>query len=115
MDGYYRFQGQLLLVAAVISIVACLGIWLKFSLMTALSYGVGSLAGLAYLRMLSRSVAQIGVESRDASGGRLALVALVFLVALKLEQIDFLPVFFGFLTHKLALVGHTYWSAFLSD
>ena len=115
MDGYYRFQSQLLLVAAAISIVACLGIWLKFSLMTALSYGIGSLAGLIYLRMLSRSVARIGVESRDASGGRLALVANVFLVALKLDQIDFLPVFFGFLTHKLALVGHTYWSAFLSD
>lgn len=115
MEGYYRFQSQLLLVALTISIVACLGIGLRFSLMTALSYGIGCLAGLVYLRMLSRNVAQIGVESRDSSGGRLALVALVFLVALKLDQITFLPVFFGFLTHKLALVGHTFWSAFLRD
>lgn len=115
MEGYYRFQSQLLLVALTISIVACLGAWLKFSLTTALSYGIGSVAGLVYLRMLSRNVAQIGVESRDSSGGRLALVALVFLVALKLDQIEFLPVFFGFLTHKLALVGHTFWGTLLSD
>lgn len=83
--------------------------------MTALSYGIGACAGFTYLRMLSRNVAQIGIESRDSSGGRLALVALVFLVSLKLDQIEFLPVFFGFLTHKLALVGHAFWTAFLSD
>lgn len=115
MDGYYRFQGQLLIVAMAISALAFMGVWLKFSLVTALSYGIGACAGLIYLRMLSRNVAQIGVESRDSSGGRLALVALVFLISLKLDQIEFLPVFFGFLTHKLALVGHTYWTAFLSD
>jgi ATP synthase protein I len=115
MEGYYRFQNQLLTVTVMISVIICLGVWLKFSLSTALSYGLGTCAGLIYLRMLARNVAQIGVESRDSSGGRLALVAAVFLLSLKLEQIEFLPVFLGFLTHKLALVGHTFWDAFLKD
>ncbi|NJN19921.1 MAG: ATP synthase subunit I [Leptolyngbya sp. RL_3_1] len=115
MEEYYRFQNQLLVVTVAISAFICMGVCLKFSLPTALSYGIGACAGLIYLGMLARNVAQIGIESRDSSGGRLALVAVIFLVSLKLDQIEFLPVFFGFLTHKLALVGHTFWDAFLRD
>jgi ATP synthase protein I len=111
MSDYYRLQKQLLLTTLVFSAIVFVGVWLAYSLHIALNYLIGACTGVVYLRMLSKNVEQLGRTSGGISGGRLALVAVLILVASQWNQLEIMPVFLGFLTYKAALIGYTLWTS----
>ncbi|MEO1294588.1 MAG: ATP synthase subunit I [Cyanobacteria bacterium J06636_16] len=115
MSDYYRLQARLLRVTVIFSVVIFVSVWLSYSLHVALNYLIGACVGVVYLRMLSKNVERLGSSSGGISGGRLALVALLILVASQWNQLEIMPAFLGFLTYKAALIGYTLWEAFPSD
>jgi ATP synthase protein I len=106
MGEYYRLQQTLLVITLGFSAVIFVSVWLAYSLSTALNYLIGACTGVIYLRMLSRSVARLGRQTKGLSSGRLALVALLLLVATQWDQLSLLPVFLGFLTYKAAVIAY---------
>lgn len=114
MEDYYRLQRQLLKTTIAFSAIIFGSVWLSYSLHVALNYLIGACTGVVYLRMLSKNVEQIG-RGAGSSGGRLALVALLILVASQWNQLEIVPAFLGFLTYKAALIGYTIWAAVPSE
>ncbi|MDX1976979.1 MAG: ATP synthase subunit I [Pseudanabaenaceae cyanobacterium bins.68] len=87
--------------------------WLNYGTNITLSYLIGAAVGLVYLRQLGKSVDRLGSQSRGFSFGspRLALVIGMIVIALKWQQLSFLPVFLGFLTYKFAILIYAFQSA----
>jgi ATP synthase protein I len=111
MEDFYRLQRRLLRTTVVFSAIIFVSTWFTYSLHIALNYLIGACTGVVYLRMLSKNVEKIGRGSGGVSSGRLALVALLILVASQWDQLEIMPVFLGFLTYKAALIGYTIWTA----
>lgn len=114
MDEYYQLQQNLLLTTLAFTGVIFFSVWLAYSLPIALNYLLGACGGVVYLRMLAKSVANIGREGSGPSSSRLALVVGLVLVATQWQQLQVMPVFLGFLTYKGALIAYTLWTAVLS-
>ncbi|MBE9136565.1 ATP synthase subunit I [Nodosilinea sp. LEGE 07088] len=113
MEEYYRLQQNLLLCTLAFAGVIFFGVWVAYSLQIALNYLIGACGGVVYLRMLAKSVANIGRGSQRLGSGRLALVVGLVLVATQWHQLQVVPVFLGFLTYKGALIAYTLWTAVL--
>ncbi|MBE9158924.1 ATP synthase subunit I [Nodosilinea sp. LEGE 06152] len=113
MAEYYQLQQNLLLTTLSFSGVIFVSVWLVYSLPIALNYLIGACGGVVYLRMLAKSVANIGRGSARLGSGRLALVVGLVLVATQWQQLQVVPVFLGFLTYKGALIAYTLWTAVL--
>ena len=101
-----------------VSVLGSLITWLNYGTNITVSYLVGAAVGLVYLRQLGKSVDQLGRQTGDLAGGlkivppRLALVIAMIIVALKWQQLSFLPVFLGFLTYKFAILIYALQCAF---
>ncbi|WOD38414.1 ATP synthase subunit I [Nodosilinea sp. E11] len=115
MEEYYQLQQNLLLTTLAFTGVIFVSAWLAYSLPIALNYLIGACGGVVYLRMLAKSVANIGRGSSRLGSGRLALVVGLVLVATQWQQLQVVPVFLGFLTYKGALIAYTLWTAVLPD
>ncbi|HSM84166.1 MAG TPA: ATP synthase subunit I [Nodosilinea sp.] len=113
MAEYYQLQQNLLLTTLGFTGVIFFSVWLAYSLPIALNYLIGACGGVVYLRMLAKSVANIGRGSQRVGSGRLALVVGLVLVATRWQQLEVVPVFLGFLTYKGALIAYTLWTAVL--
>ncbi len=103
MEEFYALRDELLIVTLVVSGIAFCGVWLFYSFNAAGSYLIGSLVGMVYLGMLARNVERLNYES-TISKNRLALFAVLIILACRLDQIQVLPVFLGFLTFKTAII-----------
>jgi ATP synthase protein I len=115
MDEYYRLQRRLMMTTLTFTVIIFLSVWLAYSLHIALNYLIGACTGMVYLRMLSRNVERIGRSAGGVSSGRLALIAAMILVASQWSQLEIMPVFLGFLTYKVALIGYTLWTTFVQE
>ncbi|WP_225322962.1 hypothetical protein [Synechococcus sp. RSCCF101] len=104
MDAYLQLQIRCLLATAALGVVASLISALIWGMTTSLSVLVGAVAGVLYLRLLARSVARLGSNSRQI--GRFQLVVPVLLVVgvSRLPSLDLLPAILGFLVYKPALL-----------
>jgi ATP synthase protein I len=71
---------------------------------TAASLLVGSVAGLLYLRLLSRSVSRLGVDSKSVGKVQLLVPVVLVLAAARIPQLQMLPALLGFLLYKPALI-----------
>ena len=109
MEEYYSLQQNLLICTLVFTGVAFFSVWGFYSLHIALNYLIGACTGVVYLRMLAKSVAQLGRERSRLGSSRLAIVVGLIIVATQLNQLEVLPIFLGFLTYKFALIGYTLW------
>jgi ATP synthase protein I len=69
------------------------------------SFWLGGIVGIAYLRMLARSVEQLGENKRRLGIARFGLFIALMLIASKWQSLELLPAFFGFLTYKLAVLA----------
>ncbi len=107
MEDYYQLQKELLLGSLALSLAIFLPVWLTYSLNTALSYLLGALVGIVYLRMLAKDVAALGNGKQQLSKTRLALFVAIFLIGARVDQLELLPIILGFLTYKVALIFHT--------
>jgi ATP synthase protein I len=113
MEEYFQLQQNLLLCTLAFTGVIFVSVWLVYSLPIALNYLIGACGGVVYLRMLAKSVANIGRGGSRSGSGRLALVVGLVLVSTRWNQLEVIPVFLGFLTYKGALIAYTLWTAVL--
>ncbi len=104
MADYFTLVRELYLITLILTAGLFGCIWLAYSLQTALSYLLGSCVGVLYLRMLAKNVAELGVSTGGLGKARLALFVGVIILATQREELQFLPVFLGFLTYKAALL-----------
>jgi ATP synthase protein I len=107
MESFARLQVRLMLATVIVSAVATLFATFYFDLFVARSLLVGAVAGLFYLRLLARSVAQLGGGSRQVGRFQLVVPIVLIVAAARLPQLDLLPAFVGFLLYKPALILQT--------
>jgi ATP synthase protein I len=105
MDGYLRLQRRMLLATVCVTALAVPLTALWFDRSTAFSLLVGALAGLLYLRLLSRSVSRFGVDTRSMGKVQLLVPVVLLLAAARLPALDILPALVGFLLYKPALIA----------
>lgn len=105
LEEYQQLKQRLMLLT--LCLVGLIGtvVWLIYGVTTAQSFWLGGLVGLAYLRMLARSVDQLGGSSRRLGVARLGLFIALMIIAGKWQKLELLPAFFGFLSYKLAVLA----------
>ncbi len=105
---YERLQLELLLTTLGVGLGVTLCVALVYSPLMAGNYGLGLLGGMLYLRMLGRSVAQLGKTQARLGSTRFAVLIGLIVLAAKLPSLQILPIFFGFLSYKIALLVHLF-------
>lgn len=108
MQEYYTLKRSLYLSTLAITAIGFTAAWIAYSSDTALSYLIGSLSGLLYLRMLAKGVERLGVGASSTGGNtRLAIFVGLIVVAAQVERLQLVPVFLGFITYKIALLVYS--------
>ncbi len=115
MQDFYQLYQELLVITLVLTGVIFISVWISYSLNIALNYLLGACAGVLYLRMLAKDVERLGTEKQSLSKTRLALLVVLILLASRLNQLQVMPIFLGFLTYKATLIIYVVRVAFISD
>lgn len=113
MDEYYLLKKSILIATLSIAAIIFFAVWLEFSLSIASSYLMGALVGIVYLRMLAKDVEKLSSDNQKVSSGRLALFVGMIVLATRLEQLSVFPMFLGFLTYKIAIIGYVLITSFM--
>lgn len=103
-DPFLRLQRRLLLATLLVTLVVTLISWPLFGASAARSLLLGGSCGLLYLRLLARSVARIGPDSRSLGRFQIVVPALLVVAAARIPAISLLPALLGFLLYKPALL-----------
>jgi ATP synthase protein I len=104
VDEYGRLQRRLLLATLALTVLVTLITWPVFGAAAARSLLLGGCCGLLYLRLLARSVARIGPDSRSLGRFQIVVPALLIVAAARTPAIALLPALAGFLLYKPALL-----------
>lgn len=104
MQDYYRLKYELYVLIFAVLAVSFISVWVVYSLNIALNYLLGAAVGLIYLRMLARDVEQLGQGRRKLSKTRLVPFIAVIVLATRVDSLEILPIFLGFLTYKVGLI-----------
>jgi len=108
MQEYYILKQTLYLSTLAITAVGFVAALLAYSSDTALSYLIGSLCGLLYLRMLAKGVERLGLGAASTGGNaRIAIFVGLIVVATQVERLQLFPVILGFITYKFALLVYS--------
>lgn len=105
VSEYDHIKHQLQLLTGGLVLLITLPVTWLYGLNTGLSFLVGGLGGLVYLRLLSRSIDRLGTGQDRLSNIRLGIFIGVILVATRWQTLQIIPTFLGFLTYKLAVLG----------
>jgi Bacterial ATP synthase I. len=103
-DPFLRLQHRLLLATLLLTIVVTLITWPLFGASAARSLLLGGCCGLPYLRLLARSVARIGPDSRSLGRFQIVVPALLVVCAARVPALELFPALLGFLLYKPALL-----------
>ncbi len=102
-DNFFSLQLALfcltLFLSIVITIASCLFINSSFGL----SIFIGSITGIFYLRLLAKSIGNLGKVSSGVSKFQLLLPVCLFIFASRSELIEILPSIIGFFLYKPAM------------
>lgn len=104
MTEFFRLRQRVLRLTLIITIGASLLTGLVWTLQTSLSLLAGAAAGILYLLLLSRSVERLGKRSNSLGKAHLGIPILLFILALRLQGLDLLPAFLGFVLYKPAIL-----------
>ncbi|MEM9217759.1 MAG: ATP synthase subunit I [Cyanobacteria bacterium P01_F01_bin.150] len=104
MVEYYQLQRELWITSLILMGVFFPAVWFWFSLNVALNYVIGATVGVWYLRLLGKKVETIGGQKSGLGNARFALIVGVIVIASRLQQLEILPIFLGFLTYKAAII-----------
>lgn len=104
MVEFYQLAQELLLITLGIIGVSFACVWFFYSANIALNYLIGACAGLLYLRMLVKDVEGLGANKKQLSKARFALLIGLCAISSRLEQLEILPIFLGFLTYKITIM-----------
>ena len=102
-DDFFSLQLALycltLFLSIVITFVSCIFINFSFGL----SVFIGSIIGILYLRLLAKSIGNLGKTSSGISKVQLLLPVCLFIFASRNEMIEILPSIIGFFLFKPAM------------
>jgi ATP synthase protein I len=112
MAEYYQVKRNLLTITLLLSIGLFLCVWLFFQLDLALNYLLGASGGLVYLWFLARNVEKLGGQNSSLGKSHFAVFIVLIILAARLEQLQILPIFLGFLTYKVTLLLYVLQAAF---
>lgn len=115
MQEFFQLQRDLFVATLILMGVIFASAWIAYSLNTALNYLIGASAGIFYLRLLGKHVEQLGRQRKELGQTRLAVLIALILVASRLEQLEILPIFLGFLTYKAALIMYLLRTTLMPD
>lgn len=104
IGDYFQLQQLLLYTTVTISIVVAVCVAVFYSISVAANYLLGAIGGIIYLRLLSRNVAQLGRGRSQLGFSRLGIFVGLILVATQVQSLQILPIFFGFISYKVALL-----------
>ena len=104
MRDYYKLKYELYVIIFAVLAVSYISVWVVYSLNIRLNYLLGATVGLIYLRMLARDVEQLGQGRRKLSKTRLVPFIAVIVLATRVDSLEILPIFLGFLTYKVGLI-----------
>ncbi|MCP9849144.1 hypothetical protein KBY88_04840 [Cyanobium sp. Morenito 9A2] len=104
MDDYAQLKRRMLQATLIATATAVPITALVFDLSTAASLLVGALAGLLYLRLLSRSVDKLGNGAKSVGKVQLLVPVVLVVASARIHQLDLLPALIGFLLYKPALL-----------
>ncbi len=103
---YERLQHWLQLTTLALSLVASLCVAVVYSPPVAANYALGAIGGIIYLRLLGRGVADLGKGRKQLGLSRLAVFIGLIIVASRMDSLQILPIFFGFISYKFTLLLH---------
>ena len=103
-DDYQRLQRRLLLATLALSLVVSALTAVRFGSGAAASLALGASCGLLYLRLLARSVARLGTQSRSLGRFQMLVPALLVVVCSRVPALQLLPALAGFVLYKPALL-----------
>lgn len=112
MAEYYQVKRNLLTITLLLSIGLFLCVWWFYKLDLALNYALGAGGGLLYLWFLARNVEKLGGQNSSLGKSHFAVFIVLIILATRLEQLQVLPVFLGFLTYKVTLLIYVLQAAF---
>tara|TARA_B100000575_G_C22967994_1_gene558907 strand:- start:456 stop:929 length:474 start_codon:yes stop_codon:yes gene_type:complete len=102
-DDYFSLQLAIFVITLILStltsVVTCFFVSTSFGL----SLFVGSITGIFYLRLLSKSIGNLGKNSSGVSKFQLLLPVCLFIFASRNDLIQIFPSFIGFFMYKPAL------------
>tara|TARA_B100001115_G_scaffold181065_1_gene174571 strand:+ start:17 stop:490 length:474 start_codon:yes stop_codon:yes gene_type:complete len=103
-NEYYKLQLTIFALTFVISLIASLFALVLINPSFGLSIFVGSIAGIFYLRLLAKSIGNLGKTSSGISKVQLLIPVCLFIFASKNELIEIFPSIIGFFFYKPALI-----------
>jgi len=115
IQEYFRLRRELIVITLALAGAIVGSVWVAYDLNVALNYLIGACTGLIYLNMLAKHVGQLGRQRSRLGNSRLLLLVGVILIASRVNQLEILPIFLGFLTYKAALIVYALRSVLVSD
>ena len=115
IEQYFQLRRELVLITLALTALVVGSVWFTYGINIALNYLIGACTGLIYLNMLAKHVGQLGRQRARLGNSRLALLVGVILIASRVNQLEILPIFLGFLTYKAALMVYVLRSVITSD
>ena len=102
-DDFFSLQLSLFCLTLILSIVLTFLSCIFISFSCGLSVFIGSIIGILYLRLLAKSIGNLGKTSSGISKVQLLLPVCLFIFASKNELIEILPSIIGFFLYKPAM------------
>tara|TARA_Y100001978_G_C23692963_1_gene435880 strand:- start:976 stop:1452 length:477 start_codon:yes stop_codon:yes gene_type:complete len=102
-SNYLIIQLAIISLTFIISLILSLSTSIFISGSFGLSLFIGSVVGIFYLRLLAKSIGNLGKTSSGVSKVQLLLPICLFIFASKNEFIEILPAVIGFFLYKPAL------------
>ena len=102
-DDYFNLQLAIFCLTFALSLFISLLTAFLISRIFGLSLFVGSITGIFYLRLLAKSIGNLGKTSSGVSKLQLLLPVCLFIFASKNELIQILPAMIGFFLYKPSL------------
>ncbi len=103
-SNFFKLQLAIFALTFVFSIFISLFAALIISLNFGLSLFIGSIAGIFYLRLLARSIGNLGKTTSGVSKVQLLIPVCLFIFASKMELLEILPAVIGFFSFKPVLL-----------
>ena len=104
LNEYVSLQLRIFRITLVLAAFSSLLTIILFDLHAAISLLLGACSGMLYLRLLAKSIGSLGTSSSSVSKFQLIVPVLLFLVVLKLPELQLLPALVGFLLYKPSLI-----------
>ena len=103
-DEYSKLQLKILWINFIVSILLASITGIFFGFIFGFSIFIGAIAGIFYLRLLAKSVGNLGKESSVVSKLQLLVPVCLFLFASKLGYLEIFPAMIGFFLYKPSLI-----------